>query len=415
MDGSLSSCGVNFFILVLAALLTVNMSVRYPSSGGSASDLGQPLHFAFSGKTASNRFLKGAMTERLSSWSATDLPKRGVPSSELINVYRRWGEGGYGVILTGNVMIEYDQLEAPGNPIIARGSEFSGERFEAFQKLGAEAKKEGSLIVAQVSHPGRQTASVLQSDPVSASDVQLEGSLMGMTFAKPHAATQDEIKRIVDGFAHAAEYLHKAGYDGIQLHSAHGYLLAQFISQTTNKRTDQYGGDLAGRSRIIIEIANEIRRRVPDSGFIVGIKLNSVEFQQGGFPPEDAKELVKILEDTKFDFVELSGGTYEHLAFKHKRESSKKREAFFLDFADEIVPGLTKTKTYVTGGFKTVGAMSDALKTVNGVGLARPACQEPALPKEILSGKVQGAIKQLFDDNDFGTFVGRSTYSAERL
>lgn len=392
------------------AALRIAMSARYPSSGGSVSALGESLHFAFSNKTAPNRFLKAAMTERLSSWDANDFPKRGIPSNELINVYRRWGEGGYGVILTGNIMIEFDQLEAPGNPIIPRGAEFSGERFDAFKKMGAMAKKEGSLIVAQVSHPGRQTASTLQPDPVSASDVQLEGNIMGMTFAKPHAASQDEIKRIIDGFAHAAEYLHKAGYDGIQLHSAHGYLLAQFISQTTNKRSDKYGGDLANRSRIIVEIAQEIRRRVSDPSFIVGIKLNSVEFQEGGFSPEEAKQLCRILEDNRFDFVELSGGTYEQLAFVHKRESTKKREAFFLDFADEIVPELEKTKTYVTGGLKTVGAMSDALKTVQGVGLARPACQEPAFPKAVLSGKVQGAIKQIFDENNFGTLPCSSRF-----
>ena len=223
-----------------------------------------------------------------------------------------------------------------------------------------------------------------------------------MTFAKPHAATPEEIDRIIEGFVHAAEYLDKAGYDGIQLHAAHGYLLAQFLSQTTNKRTDKYGGDLVGRSRLIVDIARTIRKRVADSSFIVAIKLNSVEFQEGGFPLEEAKALCKILEENHFDFVELSGGTYESLAFSHKRESTKKREAFFLDFADEIAPVLKQTKTYVTGGLKTVGAMTDALKTVDGVGFARPVCQEASFPKDVLNGKVKGAIKQQFDDNNFG-------------
>ena len=164
------------------------------------------------------------MTERLSSWHPKDLPKRGVPSPELINVYRRWGEGGTGVLLTGNVMIEYDHLEYPGNAIIPPGAEFSGERFEAFKKLATEAKKEGSLIVAQVSHPGRQVDARIQPDPVSASDVQLTKSLYGdmMKFAKPHAATKQEIGQLVEKFAHAAEYLEKAGYDGLELHGAHG-------------------------------------------------------------------------------------------------------------------------------------------------------------------------------------------------
>ncbi len=341
------------------------------------------------------------MTERLSSWDPKKFEARGIPSKNLINVYKRWGEGQLGTILTGNIMIDYDQLEAKGNPIIPPGAKFEGERFEAFKALAEESKKHGSLIVGQVSHPGRQVTSGINSDPVSASDVQLEGNIMGMTFSKPHTASTEEIHKIIDGFAHAAEYLHKAGYDGIQLHGAHGYLLSQFLSQTTNKRTDKYGGSLENRSRIILEIADEVQKRVSKS-FILSIKINSVEFQDKGFESEECKTLCANLEAHHFDFVELSGGTYEELAFTHKRDSTKKREAFFLEFADTIVPALHKTKIYVTGGFKTVGAMVDALKTVDGVGLGRPVCQEPRLCADILSGKVKGAIKQRFDESDFG-------------
>jgi len=222
-----------------------------------------------------------------------------------------------------------------------------------------------------------------------------------MEFAKPRAATQEDINKVIDGFAHAAEYLEKAGYDGIQLHGAHGYLLAQFLSPTTNNRTDKYGGSLENRMRIIIEIAEEVSKRV-SKDFIVGIKINSVEFQDKGFSPEEAQSLCKALEQARFDYAELSGGTYESLAFAHKRESTKKRESFFLDFAEEIVKPLTKTKTYITGGFKTVGAMVKALDTVDGIGLARPVCQEFHLPKDILEGKVTGAIEQKLDQNDFG-------------
>ena len=306
-----------------------------------------------------------------------------------------------GTILTGNVMIEYDQLEAAGNPIIPRTEDPEGERFEAFKQLATESKAHGSLIIGQVSHPGRQVGDTIQKNPISASDVQLEGNVMGMTFAKPHPADAGEIQRIIEGFAHAAEYLHKAGYDGIELHGAHGYLLAQFLATSTNHRTDKYGGSLENRSRLIIEIAQEIRKRVP-SDFMLGIKINSVEFQKGGFDTEECKALCANLEANKFDFVELSGGTYEELAFMHKRDSTKKREAFFLDFAKTIVPALKKTRTYITGGFKTVGALVNALNTVDGVGMARPICQEPRLCADILNGKVKGAIKQRLDDSNFG-------------
>ncbi len=341
------------------------------------------------------------MTERLSSWDPKNFEARGIPSKNLINVYKRWGEGQIGTILTGNLMIDYDQLEAKGNAIIPPEAKFEGERFEAFETLAAESKKHGSLIIGQVSHPGRQVTTDINSDPVSASDVQLKGNIMGMTFSKPHAASTEEIQKIINGFAHAAEFLHKAGYDGIELHGAHGYLLSQFLSQTTNKRTDKYGGSLENRSRLIMEIADEVQKRVPKS-FILSIKINSVEFQDKGFESEECKALCASLEAHHFDFVELSGGTYEELAFTHKRDSTKKREAFFLEFAETIVPALHKTKTYITGGFKTVGAMVGALKTVDGVGLARPVCQEPRLCADILSGKVKGAIKQRLDESNFG-------------
>ncbi|TKA83336.1 hypothetical protein B0A55_00626 [Friedmanniomyces simplex] len=376
-------------------------SVRYESQDVSPAPLGKPLKFEFSGKTASNRFIKGAMTERISSWDPKNFEARGIPSKNLINVYRRWGEGGIGNILKGNIMIEYDHLEAAGNPIIPRGSAFKGERFEAFKEMAEQGKKEGSLMVGQVSHPGRQVQDKIQPHPISASAVQLEGDVMGMRFAKPRAATDEDIAHVIEGFAHSAEYLEKAGYDGIELHGAHGYLLAQFLPPTTNQRTDKYGGTLQNRARLILDIAREVRAHTSPS-FILGIKLNSVEFQDKGFNPDEAKELCALLEQERFDFVELSGGTYESLAFVHKRDSSRKREAFFMEFADLIAPALTKTKVYVTGGFKTVGAMVHALETVDGVGLARPLCQEPRFCQDVLDGKVQGAIKQRLDENNFG-------------
>lgn len=134
----------------------------------------------------------------------------------------------------------------------------------------------------------------------------------------------------------------------------------------------------------------------------MSIKINSVEFQEGGFDAEECKQLCANLESNHFDFVELSGGTYQSLAFVHKKESTKKREAFFLDFAETITPALTKTKTYVTGGFKTAGGMVGALNTVDGVGIARAACQEFDFPNVILKGKALSGIKPLLDDQNFG-------------
>lgn len=173
------------------------------------------------------------------------------------------------------------------------------------------------------------------------------------------------------------------------------------MSPTTNKRTDKYGGSLENRARLILEIAQEIQRRVKPS-FIISIKINSVEFQEGGFQAEEARRLVSLLEENRFDFVELSGGTYEKLVMHGERESTKKREAFFLEFAEKITPALTMTRSYVTGGLKTVGAMVSALETCDGVGIARPVCQEFRLCKDILEGRLTGALIQKTDLTDFG-------------
>lgn len=170
------------------------------------------------------------------------------------------------------------------------------------------------------------------------------------------------------------------------------------MSPTTNKRTDQYGGSIENRGRLIFEITDTIRARVPTT-FSLGIKVNSVEFQDGGFTTEDAKIFCTQLEQRGFDYVELSGGTYQAPAISHVRDSTKKREAYFLDFAEMIIPELKKTKVYVTGGLRTV----NALESVHGVGLARPAAHEIDFPRRVLEGKLNSSIQLLFDDQDFPT------------
>ncbi|KAK8161784.1 hypothetical protein IWX90DRAFT_388392 [Phyllosticta citrichinensis] len=374
---------------------------RFESEPADPTPLAQPLNFEFSGVTAKNRFLKAPLTERISSWNYKDVASRGIPSKTLINLYRRWGEGGYGVIVTGNTFFEPEHLEAMGNPIIPKDAPFEGPRFEAFKEMAEVSKKEGSLILIQVSHAGRQVWDAIQPNPISASDVQIEKQVMGMNFGKPRPATQEDIDGIIEGYAHTAEYCQKAGYSGIQVHSAHGYLLAQFLNPETNKRTDKYGGSIENRARILAEIAAAVRART-GPGFVMGIKVNSTEFQDKNFQAEEAKKLCKVLEDATFDFVEISGGSYEDMGFLHnKRDSTKKREAYFFEFAQLIAPNFTKTKTYLVGGLRTVGAMVKCLGTVDAVAVGRPACQESDFAKKILSGEIKGAIIQKGDPGDY--------------
>ncbi|KAJ4171210.1 hypothetical protein NW754_007356 [Fusarium falciforme] len=358
------------------------------------SALGRPLKLAFSQRTAKNRFLKASMTERLCTWDTEDISKRGIPTQDIINAFKWFGEGGIGTILTGNLMVDPINIEGPGNLIIPPDAPFEGPRFEAYKRLAWAGNHAGSLMLGQISHAGRQVQSRLNSDPVSASAVHLTKEVWGMKFAKPHAASHQEIKGLVEAFAHAAEYLYKAGFDGVELHGAHGYLLSQFLSRRTNQRTDEYGGSVSNRARIIVEIVSSIRARIPMStGFVLGVKLNSVEFDEKGFTPRSAPS-----------FANSSSISANSISWSYRvNEHTKKREAFFLEFAESIVPRLKQTRVFVTGGFRTVSAMVKALDVVDGVGLARPLCAEPNLPKDVLEGRVNtGAVVLKINNQDYG-------------
>ncbi|CAE6449357.1 unnamed protein product [Rhizoctonia solani] len=358
--------------------------------------LGQSIQMPFSGRVAKSRFLKSAMSERLASWDPKDLSKRGVPSDDLVRLYEAWGKAGYGIIVTGSVAVDPAQPEAPGTAILYEPHETPG-RLEQFRKIAAAGRAHGSLMIIQVSHPGRQISVLMNPNPVGASDIQLADRI-GMSFGKPTALDRSGIRKIVDQFAYTAEAAYRAGFDGIQLLGAHGYLIAQFLSQTTNNRTDEYGGPIKNRSRIIKETIEAIRAKVPDRKFVIGIKINS---------PEEAAELCEQLEALEIDFVELSGGNYEDLAFVRKaggaRESTLKREAFFTEFARQITPKLQKTVVYVTGGFRSASGMAEAIRdgACAGVGLGRPAASDPALPNEIIQKTVAGATKMIFSPDDF--------------
>ncbi|KAI0137946.1 NADH oxidase [Hypoxylon sp. NC0597] len=369
---------------------------RYEGRDVDPSPLAEPLSLPFSSVVVPNRFMKVAMTERMATWDPDDIHASGIPTPQLCNLYGHWGDGGWGIIITGNIIIDPTHLEAPGNMILADGEVPSGTRFEGYQRLAAAGKRSGSVFLAQLNHPGRQTELALQENPVSASDVQLTKGYGALyQYGKPHAASPDEIASIKSAFVHAAAYLEKAGFDGVQLHAAHGYLLAQFLSPTTNLRTDSYGGTLENRARLITEIADGIRAATTPN-FVLAIKINSVEFQDAGFATEEAAQLVELLEAHGFDMVELSGGTYESPAWHHRKESTRRREAFFIEFAELVVPHVKRMRTFITGGIRTVGAMVDALESgLDGVGLGRPSTTEPNLPREVLENGIKGCIKPL--------------------
>ncbi|CAE6456252.1 unnamed protein product [Rhizoctonia solani] len=371
------------------------------------------IYLPFSGKRAPNRLVKAPMTERVCAFNRETEVDHGKPNSALFRLYEEWSYGQYGVIITGNILVDKHHLEAVGNPIIDRTLPSSPQPStdptntahpytSAYAELALCARKHSpsSLVIAQLNHPGSHSSDKLTPVPVSPSGV-LAAPAMGETYNRPRMLTEVEIWDIIDRFAYAAYTLYLAGFDGVQLHAAHGYLLTQFLSPLTNLRTDVWGGALEDRAKIILEIIRAIRRRCPSS-FSISVKLNSQDFLVGGFTVEDSLALCTLLEQHSVDFVEISGGTYDSMvtAFTY-RDSTRKREAHFIEFSEMLRRKLTKTKVVLTGGFKTADGMARAIEdgACDLVGLARTTAAEPRFGASLLATRTTRARSTLIPDH----------------
>ncbi len=314
------------------------------------------------GAKLNNRLVKSAMTERISNQNFE-------PTIEHEKLYEKWSETGAGLLITGNVTIDRIHLESAGNIC------FDDENMIPKLKSWAEAgKKNGNHIWVQISHAGRQSNRFSTLRPLAPSEVQLKK--IGL-FGKPKAMKESDIEQVILGFTKAAKITKEAGFTGLQIHAAHGYLLSQFLSSVTNKRTDKWGGSLENRSRLLISIIQEVRKEVGPS-FPISVKLNSSDFQKGGFTENESLEVVKMLEKEKIDLLEISGGTYEKLVFflmnaDKQKLSTKNREAYFIDFARKI-RAISELPLLITGGFRSNTFCKEVLKNgeLDLIGMARP-------------------------------------------
>lgn len=334
-----------------------------------------------------NRIGKGAMTEGMAT-------PDGVPTPELERLYGIWSDGGAGMLLSGNIQIDRDHLERPGNVVIDKPADDA--MMAALKSWTAVATRGGNHFWAQISHAGRQTQSNVNKHPKAPSAVKL--GLPGGQFGEPVALTIQEIEELVDRFALAAKTCQDAGFTGVQIHSAHGYLLSSFLSPRANQRTDDYGGSLEDRARFLLSAVAKVRAAVgPD--FPISVKLNSADFQKGGFAFEDSLQVVQWLEAASVDLIEISGGTYEQPALmgadgleekevQNVAPSTQAREAYFVDFAKAMQASVT-VPLMVTGGFRTRAAMEQALEggAADLIGLGRPMCVMTDAPKQLLAGR----------------------------
>lgn len=342
------------------------------------------------GVTLGNRLCKAALTEGL----ADEMNRATVRHERL---YRAWSEGGAGLVITGNVQVDRRYLERPGNVVIDGNG-----GLDALRRYAAAGTVAGNHLWMQINHPGRQTPVHVCTEPVAPSAVALK--LSGNLYAAPRAMTDAEVSDAVARFARVAATARECGFTGVQVHAAHGYLISQFLSPLVNQRTDHWGGSLANRARFLREVVRACRAAT-SADFPVGVKLNSSDFQQGGFSPDDCLQVVRWLSEDGVDLLELSGGSYEQPSMMGARtkgetppsvakgeapppvaESTRRREAYFLDYA-RAMRTAAAMPIMVTGGFRSRAAMDEALhdNQLDMIGLGRPMCVDPDLPNRLFS------------------------------
>lgn len=339
------------------------------------------------GAVLPNRLAKAAMSEGIA-----DSCNRATP--RLAELYRRWASSGAGLLLSGNIQVDPRHLERPGNIVLSDENGVS-----ALARVAEAGKSGGAHFWAQISHTGRQVAGEINGAPLSPSNVEIDVARgAGYSFAPPRAMTEEDITVAIHQFARTAKLAQTAGFTGVELHAAHGYLISQFLSPLANRRNDRWGGSLENRARFLLEAIAAVRAAVgPD--FPIGIKLNSSDFQKGGFTNAECIELVGRLNETTLDLLELSGGSLEQpkvvgIALKEegvdgRPPSTKKREAYFIEFA-AAVRAAARMPVMMIGGFRTAAGMIAAVEAeeLDVIGLGRPAIADPRTPAKLLSGEL---------------------------
>lgn len=318
-----------------------------------------------------NRIVKAAMSEAM---GTKDLQ----PKKEIVSLYESWAKGGSGLIITGNVMVDSHYLAELGNIVFDQQSDM------ALLKQWAQAGQvNGAKVMVQLNHPGKQAPKTVCKAPVAPSAVPIEGPI-GDLFFPPRELTVEEIKQLIGQFARAAKVAKDAGFVGVEIHAAHGYLINQFLSPYDNRRTDRYGGSPENRLRFLKEVYQAIRKDT-GAGFTVGLKLNSSDFKDGGFSEEDSLFVIQQMEKAGIDFIEVSGGSYENP--KMQDSSSKNKEAPFFAAYSKKVKERVQLPVIVTGGIRSISSMTDLLESnaSDFIGLARPLAIMPDLPNRIAS------------------------------
>ena len=350
------------------------------------------------GTTIKNRFFKSAMSEGMGT-------RNFQPQKNISTLYKRWAEGGTGLIITGNIMVDPKGTAEPGNIVFDKNS-----NMEILKDWAKQGQQHGAKVMVQLNHPGKQAPKTVSKQTVAPSAVPL-GNGLNKLFSTPRALTTSEVEELVQKFVTSAKVAKEAGFSGVQIHAAHGYLISQFLSPHDNRRTDKYGGSLENRMRFLKEIYLGMREEL-GKDFTIGIKINSTDFKEDGLTEEDSLKTIIELANLGLDFVEISGGTYERPAMMGATSKST-NQVFFAEYSKKLKQKID-IPVIVTGGIRSINAMNTLLNdnTTDFIGIARPLTIDPNIPNKIKQGtytivettRVSTGVKKL--DKIFGSLLG---------
>jgi 2,4-dienoyl-CoA reductase-like NADH-dependent reductase (Old Yellow Enzyme family) len=321
--------------------------------------------------TLANRLVRSATAERLAD-------PAGRPYPRLKSLWQELARGGVDLIISGHMYVH-----PAGKCHLEMTGIYRDDLIPPLAELVDAVHQEGGRIAAQINHGGMQCSKETVAEPVAPSAV--EAPFIQRT---PREMTAKEIAEAIDAYAQAARRARAAGFDAVQIHGAHGYLVSQFLSPFINRRTDKWGGSLEGRMHFLRAICQAVRAQVgPD--YPVFIKLGMMDGMEGGLTPEEGVQVVAALEEMGLDAVEISGGVGGGRNLNTVagiREEGQ--EAYFLPLAQKARPA-TQLPIILVGGFRSRKVMEEVLAAGHAdmISLCRPLISEPNLPNLLCQGK----------------------------
>jgi 2,4-dienoyl-CoA reductase-like NADH-dependent reductase (Old Yellow Enzyme family) len=326
-----------------------------------------------------NRIVRSPTGERMAD-------ERGWATAMLEKMYVDLAEGGTGLIIVGITWVRDDGMSSPnGNRMDSDGA------IPGWRAIVEKVHAFGAKITIQIGHTGRQLNPeyIGGRTPIAPSPVTYLKT--GVT---PRAMTDEEILELIEAFVQAGRRVKEAGFDGVQLHGAHGYVINQFLSPHTNRRDDRWGGRLENRMRFVTEIYNGLRKTLGKE-YPIFIKMNISDFNENGIKEDEGLEMAERLAALGMDAIEISGGTletsFERVMAPHIK--TEEQEAYFLPFAEKLKSRVA-VPVILVGGMRSLTVMDRIIQEEKAdfISICRPLIREPDLPNKLQKGEQSKAL-----------------------